>query len=81
MILTVPSPNFPPNSFTIGLWEASSLYAIPKIPTDWSPPTSIVPLLSTLEPFTAYTPTACLLTTLFSFSTSIFDVASIFTKP
>ena len=42
-----------PNSLTIGTLEESSLYAIPRIPIDCSPPTSILPLFNTVLPFTA----------------------------
>ena len=53
-ILVVPSPGFPPNSFTLGApVVASSLYANPNSPIELFPPTFTVPSLFTSEPFTA----------------------------
>ena len=70
-----------PNSLTTGVPAGCSLYVIPKIPIDWFPFTFISPALSTLLPFTAYTPTALSLTVLAPFSTSTPAVAAISILP
>ena len=83
LIVTLPCPTAAaPNSLTTGVDVlVSNLYAIPKIPIDWFPSTSIVPSFSTSEPFTAYTPTALSFTVFEPFSTSIPDVESNVTLP
>ena len=77
LIVIFPWSNCLPNSFS-----CPSLFANPRIPTDWFPPTLIFPAFLTIEPFTAYTPTAFSFA-LFpvSFSTLISEPAVISTTP
>ena len=79
----VPSPGFPPNSFTTGkLVTGSTLYVIPINPNAKFPPTVTVPPLLTSLPFTANIPTPLsLIVLVISDSTSTVDVESIVALP